>query len=131
MAKSRYAILVVYLSTLGFLSLNPWIRPVSTGGAFSPDKIDHALAYGGLAVVIYFCLPRLRKDARRPSPAWLVAVGLATLIGIVMEIAQSLFTVNRSGSLEDAAVNVLGAVLGYIIFQAVTWIHSKHITSRE
>lgn len=129
MAKLRHIMLVAYLLALGFLSLNPWIRPASTGGTFSSDKIDHALAYGGLAVGIYFCLPGPRKDGRHGLPAWMVAVGATTLIGIIMEISQTLFTVNRSGSLEDAAVNALGAVLGYVIFQVVKWLH--RITSNE
>lgn len=115
LANNRFWHLVLagYLSVLAFLSLNPWVRPRDTGEVFSPDKIDHALAYGGLAIVIYLCL----SPPRQPR-AWAFAVAGATLAGILIELAQSLFTVNRSGSAEDAVANAIGTLFGFAVYRA-------------
>ena len=42
-----------------------------------------------------------------------------------MEVAQSLFTVNRAGSVADAAANVIGAVLEYVAYRSAKYIRSK------
>lgn len=111
------ALLVSYLGLLGFLSLNPWVRPESTPGALSPDKLEHALAYGILAVSIYFSLASHAGCYRNCSfCAWSTAVGSAVSVGVFIEIAQGLFTSSRSGSIGDAAANAAGAMFGCIIF---------------
>lgn len=117
-----YAALVVYLAALSVLSLNPWLRPVSRADLFSPDKIDHALAYGGLSILLYFCLSRSRRE-RVPSDLsiWGAAIGVAVLVGVLLEVCQSLFTRNRAGSVVDAIANAIGALVGYAFFQAAAW----------
>lgn len=117
-----------YLAVVSFLSLNPWVRPVSEAGMLSPDKLDHALVYGGLTVIVYFFLRTWRGvNGRRSLWAWPWAIGAATLIGILIEIAQSLFTANRTGSVEDAVANAIGAVLGFLAFHAVKYLYARSI----
>lgn len=122
LADNRFwhRVLVAYLAVLAFLSLNPWVRPRATGEVLSPDKLDHAIAYGGLAIIIYLCL-----RPRRGYRAWAVAVSGATLTGVLIEVAQSLFTRNRSGSVEDVAANIIGALLGFAVFRAAEWLFSR------
>lgn len=122
LADSRFwrVIVLAYLTVLSFLSLNPWLRPKDSGGAFSPDKIDHAIAYAGLAIVIYLCL----FPPRQPR-AWVFAVAGATSTGILIEVAQSLFTTNRSGSVDDAVANAVGALLGFVLFRSAEYLHSR------
>jgi len=93
------ALLGIYLSVLGFLSLNPWIRPASGNGSLAPDKVSHALAYGGLSIIIYFCLAKSRNGVVCSTARnWLTAIVVAVLIGVLIEIAQTLFVPNRTGS---------------------------------
>lgn len=123
LAKFWYTVLVCYLSILGFFSLNPWIKPASTDSAFSPDKLDHAIAYGGLAIITFFCLTKPScKYTNNISRAWIASLIIAVLIGILIEIAQGLFTYNRTGSTEDAVANAIGALLGYVAYQGAIYI---------
>lgn len=120
------AVLVVYLVALSFLSLNPWIRPVSTSAVLSPDKIDHAIAYGGLAILIYFCLSRSPSwRGRSQSATWLAALVAATFVGVLLEVCQGLLTRNRTGSVEDAVANGIGATVGFVLLRAVGWLYRR------
>jgi VanZ family protein len=115
-----YAILVLYLVVLLFLSLNPWILPPSTESIFSPDKLDHAVAYGGLVILTYFCISRsAHKFKNNPKLIWSIAIVIAVSTGILIEIAQSKLTSNRTGSMEDALANAIGALIGLVAFAAV------------
>lgn len=124
--KLLYAALAAYLLVLGFLSLNPWSRPPSRPGIFSPDKIAHGIAYGGLAIAFYCFLARSRigKGPWRTG-AWGMAIGASALVGALLEIAQGLLTSTRSGSLGDAVANLVGAVVGSAVFLAVQRLRGR------
>lgn len=114
-----YAVLALYLLALLFLSLNPWLRPASTASFLSPDRLDHALAYGGLVIILYLCLQKTIIDS---GSAWIAALLAAIAAGILIEFAQTLVTHHRSGSLADAAANAIGAGLGYMAFRLFRFI---------
>lgn len=121
--RGWYFVLTCYMLVLSLLSLNPWIRPVSTSGVFSPDKVDHALAYGGLTIILYFCLAGSRNRlSGNAVQGWMAAVLISTLTGAVIEVAQSLFTRNRTGSLEDVISNAIGACIGYLAYQTLKFV---------
>lgn len=127
-----YAVLACCLVVLGFLSLNPWFRPASREGIFSPDKLEHALAYGGVAIIAFLCLTTARNGSmasqasmHNTARAWITALSFSALVGIAMEFAQSLLTVNRTGSVADAIANAIGAALGFVAYQAVKTIRAK------
>ncbi len=123
-----YGILGLYLAVLLFLSLNPWVLPKSTDSIFSPDKLDHAVAYGGLVMILYFCFSRTAIKFKNNSKlSWLISIVVAISTGISIEIAQSLFTTNRTGSIEDALANATGAVLGVVIFTGLKYSLGKKI----
>ena len=122
--------LVCYLLVLGFLSLNPWFRPASNDDFLSPNKVDHALAYGGLAILVFLCINRPRIEYKRAaSGKWLAAILIAVTVGILLEAAQSLFTDYRNGCVADVLVNAIGAILGYVAYHFVRYIHSKIMAS--
>lgn len=116
-----YGGLACYLSVLVFLSLNPWVRPASTGSIFSPDKLEHVCAYALLTCILFYCLARSRNTAH----AWLAAIITAVMIGILIEIAQTLFTSDRSGSVGDALANGGGAALGFLVYNTVKYTSGK------
>lgn len=117
-----YTMLAAYMLALGFLSLNPWVRPTATAGAFSPDKLAHAVAYAGLAILLYYSLASRAGRLRNCSScAWTAALAISVLIGILIEIAQALFVAGRAGSAGDAAANAIGAMLGYAAFRLVKY----------
>jgi VanZ family protein len=121
-----YGVLVLYLAVLLFFSLNPWILPTATDSFFSPDKLDHAVAYGGLVIILYFCISRsaiLLKNNSRLS--WIISIAVAILTGILIEIAQSLWTSNRTGSIEDALANTIGTAIGLVIFSGLKFAFRK------
>jgi VanZ family protein len=127
-----YMILAVYMLILGFLSLNPWVLPTSTESVFSPDKLDHAAAYGGLIVIVFFCLVRSQSHLNNKKPfTWAMSLLIVVMIGVSIEIAQSLFTTNRTGSIEDAVANSIGACIGLLVFHILKYIYSKVFSLNE
>jgi VanZ family protein len=106
-----------FLIILGFLSLNPWLRPESTQaiGLVTWDLIDHAAAYSLLSVLMMLAF----RQQDRPLVMASIVVPAASLIGVLFEYCQYWFTVNRQFSIFDATANVCGAVLGVIVFWGV------------
>lgn len=100
-------LLALYLAALVFLSLNPWLRPSSAPavGFLTWDKLDHALAYALLTVILILALRRC---------AFAVAALLSMAIGIGLEFGQAWLTETRSFSQFDAYANGFGAALGAV-----------------
>ena len=103
-------LLLLYLAALGFLSLNPWFKPSGEAafGGVAWDKFDHAIAYGGLTVLLLLSFTRTPRGAAPALWAILAASGL----GILTEFCQAWFTDSRMFSYLDASANSVGAVLG-------------------
>jgi VanZ family protein len=70
------------------------------------DKINHMLAY--VAMTGWFCGLVLR------ARWWRVAVALS-LVGIAVEIAQSLMPFGREGDAVDLIANTLGIGIGWLL----------------
>jgi VanZ family protein len=106
-----------FLIILGFLSLNPWLRPESTQaiGLVTWDLIDHAAAYSLLSVLMMLAF----RQQDRPLVMASIVIPAASLTGVLFEYCQYWFTVNRQFSIFDATANVCGAVLGVIVFWGV------------
>jgi VanZ family protein len=77
------------------------------------DKLLHAAAFAGLAVLVEFALWRLAPRRRR----WL-AVGVSTGVGALLELVQSALPY-RSAELLDLLADGCGAVLGVLL---MAWI---------
>jgi VanZ family protein len=108
---------LIFLIILGFLSLNPWLRPDSNLAiGFIPwDLLDHAAAYSLLSVLMMFAFTRQERPWMKTS----IVILTSSLIGVFLEYCQYWFTVNRQFSFFDAAANVCGAMLGVIVFWSV------------
>ena len=109
--------LLFYLIILGFLSLNPWLRPDSEQavGSITWDLLDHALAYGLLSVLMMFAF----RQQGRPLVITSIVILASSLTGVFFEYSQYWFTSNRQFSFFDAAANVCGAALGVFVFWGV------------
>ncbi len=86
------------------------------------DKWAHGAVYAALA----FCLPLLLPDLRRALLAGLALFAL----GLLMEAAQ-LFLPGRWASLEDAAANGAGILLGWVLGWALGWGISRLAARRR
>lgn len=93
-AALMMAVAIAYLS----------LMPVNEGPApvFS-DKVNHFLAYAGLAAPLTLALHPKR---------WLSAVIVAAVYGIGLEFAQAMGGAGREGSVLDAMANFIGALAG-------------------
>lgn len=107
-------LVAAYLAVLAFLSLNSEILPDSSQaiGFVSWDMLDHAVAYGGLALLLMVIFYRRQQR-------WLIAARvllMCSLLGVLFEYCQLWFTTTRHFSYSDAGANVLGAALGVFLF---------------
>lgn len=86
------------------LSLSP---PISLGAPPDSDKVGHLIAYFVLSVwaVLIF---------RTHRAHWLAALALVGL-GIAMEFAQALLTVDRMGDPRDAVADAMGVLAGVVV----------------
>jgi len=55
---------------------------------------------------------------------WLATVFLGAVTSLIIEVTQYFFTVNRAADIDDFILNVIGSMLGYILFK----IHQKFTT---
>ena len=107
-------LLTAYTVLLAFLSLNSKIVLDSSPaiGIVSWDMLDHAAAYGVLAVLLMVTFKRHQQQ-------WATSLSvllMCGLMGILFEYCQLWFTTTRQFSYYDAGANVFGAVLGVSIF---------------
>lgn len=107
-------LLAGYLSVLGFLSLNPWVRPSSAPalGNVAWDSLDHAIAYAGLCVLTLLALRKMLAGWAGMAVAILFVLG----VGVFYEYCQHWFTENRSFSYADIYADGLGGMLGAALF---------------
>jgi VanZ family protein len=110
-------LLIIYISLVIFLTLNPWLRPDSSSaiGFLTWDMIAHAIAYGVLSGVLMLVFIG-RGNALTITTMVILVCGLG---GILMEYCQYWFTSTRQMSLHDAVSNVMGAILGAMVFWSV------------
>ena len=120
--------ILIYLSVLLFLSLNPWLRPdsagITVGSSLTWDLIDHCVAYTGLTVMLLASCPPHRKH---PLNTFAILAAVIVL-GVSIEIAQFLFTTQRQFSLLDAEANASGALMGTLLYLSVVWLYNSRKT---
>ncbi|MDD5580114.1 MAG: VanZ family protein [Methylobacter sp.] len=117
-------LLSIYFIALGFLSLNPWLRPDPhlAVGVVGWDLVDHAIAYGLLSILL---LSTFVKQRRQLSMT-LMGVLVCSLIGVMFEYSQYWFTSTRQFSFYDAIANIFGSVLGVAAFWGVKlWLFAN------
>jgi VanZ family protein len=83
---------------------------------FQPDKIVHLFLF---AVFAYLLLRGFREDGNPTSVkshAALLMFLVAIPLGAVLELIQSLFIVNRTGSPYDLLADAAGCFAGWVLF---------------
>jgi hypothetical protein len=89
-----------------------------------PEERTHLMEYGVVAIFIHEALVERAAQGRRvPVPA-LIAVGVATLIGVVDESIQ-VFLPSRVFDPLDMLVNFLSAVLAIVASLALAWARRR------
>lgn len=112
--KMNMPLLLGYLAILAVLSLSDAVKLDSTSaiGFISWDMLDHAAAYGGLAMLLMFVFKGIQRQ-------WVLALSVLStcvFVGILFEYCQLWFTASRQFSYYDAGANVFGALLGVTLF---------------
>jgi VanZ family protein len=106
----RWGPVVAYMAAIFVMSSIPGTQ-VPMPGLWRHDKVMHALAFAGLAVLVF--------RATRHAP---VAIGFATAYGALDEFHQR-YTPHRSSDPEDLAADFAGACLGTVL--ALMWVRLR------
>ena len=119
----RYPFSLLVITAILFLSL---FNPPETrlDDVTFIDKIAHVCMYGGLELIIWVEYLRLHADLNKVK---FILLGIAAPIALggIMELAQMLLTVNRSGEWADFIADTLGvlagAAAGLFILRPLIW----------
>ncbi|MBT8292105.1 MAG: VanZ family protein [Eudoraea sp.] len=111
-----------YLYTGGFIC---WIIIITTLSLYSfedfdtqeiyilhLDKVVHFLFYFVAAILGILLIRERTKGKLNLSRSVVITVLIVIIYGIVIEVIQNIFTLNRSGELYDVLANSLGAFFG-------------------
>ena len=104
MAVAACVLLILWLSLRSV--------PVQLINSHGWGKVYHAVAYGGLTLVVgwaFAALPRLKE--RR----WFFAVLIAVVWGGVMELLQYLLTTTRHARFSDILADFAGALVAWYV----------------
>jgi VanZ family protein len=101
-AAILWTVLVIYLS-LAIIS----VQEVSLQFFKNQDKIVHFTFYFVFTLLWFESAKRIENNKKR----LLLVIGVAILLGIIMELCQGFFTNYRSPDIWDIYANSLGALL--------------------
>ena len=90
------------------------IGPLPKLPGLAIDKVGHALAFAGLAVLVAFALPKLPLLRRL-----VIAGSVSTGVGALLELVQSALPY-RSAEWLDLLADAVGAVLGALVVASFT-----------
>ena len=90
--------------------------PIQVEGLSYVDKIEHCFAY---FVLVLSFLIAFKKADRLSTKASYWLLFLASMYGLMLELAQYIFFAHRFFEWVDAAANVLGALIGFFVFKLV------------
>ena len=102
---------------IGIFALSTFLAlPIQVEGVSHLDKWEHTFAYFVLSFSFLFAYA---KSGRLSKKVTLLVVLLSSVYGLTLEFAQFQFFTYRYFEWADAVANVLGAVLGFLIFLTV------------
>ena len=106
----KYPLSLIIIAVIVFLSLfNP--PQTKLDNITFIDKIAHICMYGGLELIIW--MEYLRSHAAINKVKFILLGIIAPIaLGCVMELAQMMLTVNRSGEWADVIADALGVLAG-------------------
>lgn len=89
------------------------------------DKYVHATLHL-MFTVLWFLHFRKRFDQIANTRLLFATLALSIMYGIVIEIAQEMFTTTRQADMKDVLANLCGAVLGVLSLTIISTIQNKH-----
>ena len=90
-------------------------------GFVATDKLLHALAFGGLALLVARAVHWLRPGIPLAKKLWLGCAG-SSFLGLLLEVCQA-FTAYRSADLLDWVADTVGALLALgLAFTLFAWM---------
>ncbi len=92
-----------------------------------PEERTHLLEYGVVALLIHAALAERSRNQRGVTAPGLVAVGVASMIGVVDELIQ-LVLPDRVFDVRDIAFNILAAAMAIGASRALAWVRSRGVT---
>lgn len=76
------------------------------------DKLVHFISYFVACVLGVFFIRELTRGSVRLKKAFVIMVVAMVVFGVIIEVIQHEFTLNREGDFFDALANSLGAISG-------------------
>lgn len=121
-SKTVLWLAIVYSIAITVLFLMPTSQLPSVGLA-GIDKIVHILIFLFLTILWQLVVFKRRGDRLTTKSSFLLLV-VMIMFGILIEVLQGEVTVSRTGNFYDVLADLLGAVMGVLVFQKV-----KHLFS--
>ena len=122
MSKETIWFMPAILVALGIFALSTFLAlPIQVEGVSHLDKWEHTFAY--LVLSFSFLLAFAKSGRLTNRIMWLVLL-ISGAYGLILELLQFQFFVYRYFEWADAIANVLGAVLGFLLFILLKkWMH--------
>ena len=111
----RLLLLFIWITIIFWLSLEP--APPRIGGLLGWDKLQHAVAYGLLAWLLFRVLVYRRFGMNRH--AWWQSWLLTSLLGGFLEILQMTMQNGRTAEWGELLADATGALISCVIFRQV------------
>lgn len=92
-------------------------------GLYGVDKIVHIIIFFFLTILWQLVVFKRRGDRLTNRISFWI-LGVILVFGILIEVLQGEVTVSRTGNFYDVLADLLGAVMGVLVFQKV-----KHLFS--
>ena len=100
---------LIWAGALIYFSTGGKVSPPKLTSLLEPDKLAHAVAYFLFASMLVFGLARSGIGVLQKQPV-LWAIGISSLFGFSLEMAQYLFFPGRLFELYDILANIIGSV---------------------
>lgn len=114
MSKEMIWFLPAILVTIGIFALSTFLAlPIQIEGVSHLDKWEHTFAYFVLSFSFLFAYQKSEKLTKKISFLVLLLTGM---YGLSLEFVQYQFFAYRYFEWADALANVLGAILGFVMF---------------
>ncbi len=120
LSEAKYIVWISVIYTV-FITIVFFLPPQKTSPIpFSgADKIIHVLIHFLLIILwLFYIFSKKGLELSRKSRVFVFI--LVVLYGIIIEIFQHLFTHSRQADLLDVAANIIGSLIGLLLFQNIT-----------
>ncbi|WP_436516508.1 VanZ family protein [Ekhidna sp. To15] len=115
MSKKTIWFIPAFLVAVGIFLLSTFLAlPIHVEGVGYFDKIEHSFAY--LVLIMSFMIAFKKAEMLSAKLVWILLLSTAGY-GFGLELVQYTFFANRYFGWMDVFANVLGVLLGFIVFK--------------